>query len=181
MHSVWNWKFQTTMKTFVASCSFTVNATQIKSGFPFKLDLSQIRLFGETKVFWSVNCVILFWILGLSNKTSYCNIQHIYKLFHSFSVARIIFVCVCVCVCEYRGLHDLVFVSPQHRVTFDPAGFYAVDGLKPDTLYMFSLAARSDKGLGVSTQPIEARTAQSSKYEIILLSHWFRLCGLYET
>ncbi|CAJ1072645.1 receptor-type tyrosine-protein phosphatase F isoform X7 [Xyrichtys novacula] len=45
--------------------------------------------------------------------------------------------------------------------TFDPAGSYAVDGLKPDTLYRFSLAARSEMGLGVYTQPIEARTAQS--------------------
>uniref|UniRef100_A0A3P8U6V7 Receptor-type tyrosine-protein phosphatase F n=1 Tax=Amphiprion percula TaxID=161767 RepID=A0A3P8U6V7_AMPPE len=50
----------------------------------------------------------------------------------------------------------------EHRLTFDAAGSYAVDGLKPDTLYMFSLAARSEMGLGVFTQPIEARTAQSS-------------------
>ncbi|XP_061549979.1 receptor-type tyrosine-protein phosphatase F-like isoform X13 [Phycodurus eques] len=47
------------------------------------------------------------------------------------------------------------------HVTFDPAGSYAVDGLKPDTVYRFSLAARSEMGLGVYTQPIEARTAQS--------------------
>ncbi|XP_047444215.1 protein tyrosine phosphatase receptor type Fa isoform X28 [Mugil cephalus] len=47
------------------------------------------------------------------------------------------------------------------RVTFDAAGSYGVDGLKPDTSYMFSLAARSEMGLGVFTQPIEARTAQS--------------------
>ncbi|XP_061879853.1 receptor-type tyrosine-protein phosphatase F isoform X9 [Entelurus aequoreus] len=47
------------------------------------------------------------------------------------------------------------------HVTFDPAGSYAVDGLKPNTLYRFSLAARSENGLGVYTQPIEARTAQS--------------------
>ncbi|KAG7229057.1 hypothetical protein INR49_013176, partial [Caranx melampygus] len=33
---------------------------------------------------------------------------------------------------------------------------------KPDTLYRFSLAARSEMGLGVYTQPIEARTAQST-------------------
>ncbi|XP_008276382.1 protein tyrosine phosphatase receptor type Fa isoform X8 [Stegastes partitus] len=51
--------------------------------------------------------------------------------------------------------------TDKHRVTFDAAGSYAVDGLKPDTLYMFSLAARSEMGLGVFTQPIEARTAQS--------------------
>ncbi|XP_030582458.1 protein tyrosine phosphatase receptor type Fa isoform X3 [Archocentrus centrarchus] len=51
--------------------------------------------------------------------------------------------------------------TDKHRVTFDAAGSYAVDGLKPDTLYMFSLAARSEMGLGVFTQPIECRTAQS--------------------
>ncbi|XP_031720945.1 receptor-type tyrosine-protein phosphatase F isoform X22 [Anarrhichthys ocellatus] len=47
------------------------------------------------------------------------------------------------------------------HVTFNPAGSYAVEGLKPDTLYRFSLAARSEMGLGVYTQPMEARTAQS--------------------
>ncbi|XP_041791187.1 protein tyrosine phosphatase receptor type Fa isoform X2 [Chelmon rostratus] len=52
--------------------------------------------------------------------------------------------------------------TDKHHVTFDPAGSYAVDGLKPDTLYMFCLAARSDMGLGVFTQPVEARTAQST-------------------
>ncbi|XP_034738139.1 protein tyrosine phosphatase receptor type Fa isoform X21 [Etheostoma cragini] len=51
--------------------------------------------------------------------------------------------------------------TDKHHETFDPAGSHAVDGLKPDTLYMFSLAARSEIGLGVFTQPIEARTAQS--------------------
>lgn len=51
----------------------------------------------------------------------------------------------------------------QMHVTFNPAGSYAVDGLKPNTMYIFSLAARSEMGLGVFTQPIEARTAQSSK------------------
>ncbi|XP_036938983.1 receptor-type tyrosine-protein phosphatase F isoform X13 [Acanthopagrus latus] len=48
------------------------------------------------------------------------------------------------------------------HVSFDPAGSHAVKGLKPDTLYHFSLAARSEMGLGVYTQPIEARTAQST-------------------
>uniref|UniRef100_A0A8C2XIP0 Receptor-type tyrosine-protein phosphatase F n=1 Tax=Cyclopterus lumpus TaxID=8103 RepID=A0A8C2XIP0_CYCLU len=66
-------------------------------------------------------------------------------------------------LCVGRGLHDLtVSISPQHHATFNPAGSYAVDGLKPDTLYMFSLAAKSEMGLGVFTQPIEARTAQST-------------------
>ncbi|MCI4389194.1 hypothetical protein PGIGA_G00095110 [Pangasianodon gigas] len=48
------------------------------------------------------------------------------------------------------------------RVTFIPAGLYVVEGLKPDTLYKFSLAARSEMGLGLFTKPIEARTAQST-------------------
>ncbi|XP_074492957.1 protein tyrosine phosphatase receptor type Fa isoform X16 [Sebastes fasciatus] len=51
--------------------------------------------------------------------------------------------------------------ADKHHATFDPAGSHAVDGLKPDTLYVFSLAAKSEMGLGVFTQPIEARTAQS--------------------
>ncbi|XP_053539684.1 protein tyrosine phosphatase receptor type Fa isoform X3 [Ictalurus punctatus] len=49
----------------------------------------------------------------------------------------------------------------KNHVIFDPAGSYAVEGLKPDTLYKFTLAARSGMGLGLYTQPIEARTAQS--------------------
>lgn len=71
------------------------------------------------------------------------------------------------------------FVSSQHRVTFDAAGSYAVDGLKPDTLYVFSLAARSEMGLGVFTQPVECRTAQSSKYNSTQsrTQVWLQLCS----
>ncbi|KAM9385240.1 receptor-type tyrosine-protein phosphatase F-like [Pholidichthys leucotaenia] len=47
------------------------------------------------------------------------------------------------------------------RVSFDPVGSYVVDGLKPDTVYVFSLAARSEAGLGVFTQPVECRTPQT--------------------
>nr|XP_057930092.1 protein tyrosine phosphatase receptor type Fa isoform X6 [Doryrhamphus excisus] len=49
----------------------------------------------------------------------------------------------------------------KHSITFEPSGSHAVDGLKPDTVYMFSLAARSEMGLGVFTRPIECRTVQS--------------------
>ncbi|XP_059583683.1 receptor-type tyrosine-protein phosphatase F isoform X3 [Alligator mississippiensis] len=49
----------------------------------------------------------------------------------------------------------------QHKVEFDPSSSYAVEGLKPDTLYHFQLGARSELGLGVYTPTIEARTAQS--------------------
>ncbi|CAM5136593.1 unnamed protein product [Eretmochelys imbricata] len=50
----------------------------------------------------------------------------------------------------------------QHKVDFDPSSSYAVEGLKPDTLYKFQLGARSELGLGVYTPVIEARTAQST-------------------
>ncbi|XP_050817052.1 receptor-type tyrosine-protein phosphatase F isoform X9 [Gopherus flavomarginatus] len=49
----------------------------------------------------------------------------------------------------------------QRKVNFDPSSSYAVEGLKPDTLYKFQLGARSELGLGVYTPVLEARTAQS--------------------
>lgn len=48
-------------------------------------------------------------------------------------------------------------------MTFDPTSSYTLEDLKPDTLYHFQLAARSEMGVGVFTPTIEARTAQSSK------------------
>ncbi|XP_061307471.1 receptor-type tyrosine-protein phosphatase F isoform X10 [Pezoporus flaviventris] len=50
----------------------------------------------------------------------------------------------------------------QQKVEFDPTSSYAVEGLKPDTLYKFRLGARSELGVGVYTPMIEARTAQST-------------------
>uniref|UniRef100_A0A8C3E7W7 Receptor-type tyrosine-protein phosphatase F n=1 Tax=Corvus moneduloides TaxID=1196302 RepID=A0A8C3E7W7_CORMO len=47
------------------------------------------------------------------------------------------------------------------QVEFDPTSSYAVEGLKPDTLYKFRLGARSELGVGVYTPTVEARTAQS--------------------
>ncbi|XP_041445137.1 protein tyrosine phosphatase receptor type F L homeolog isoform X14 [Xenopus laevis] len=49
----------------------------------------------------------------------------------------------------------------QHKLLFHPASSYAVEGLKPDTLYHFRLAAWSDTGVGVYTPAIQATTAQS--------------------
>ncbi|KAM5247988.1 receptor-type tyrosine-protein phosphatase F isoform 6-T6 [Ctenodactylus gundi] len=49
----------------------------------------------------------------------------------------------------------------KHKVTFNPTSSYTLEDLKPDTLYGFQLAARSDVGVGVFTPTIEARTAQS--------------------
>ncbi|KAM3914325.1 receptor-type tyrosine-protein phosphatase F isoform 7-T7 [Leptodactylus fuscus] len=51
--------------------------------------------------------------------------------------------------------------GPQQKITFAPSSFYAVEGLKPDTMYNFKLAASSSMGLGVYTPVIQARTAQS--------------------
>ncbi|XP_050990002.1 receptor-type tyrosine-protein phosphatase F isoform X8 [Labeo rohita] len=64
-------------------------------------------------------------------------------------------------IIKYELLYWEADSENKIHVTFDPAGSYAVEGLKPDTLYKFSLAARSEMGLGVFTQPIEAKTAQS--------------------
>ncbi|XP_051554731.1 receptor-type tyrosine-protein phosphatase F-like isoform X8 [Myxocyprinus asiaticus] len=64
-------------------------------------------------------------------------------------------------IIKYELLYWEANSDNKIHVTFNPAGSYAVEGLKPDTLYKFSLAARSEMGLGVFTQPIEARTAQS--------------------
>ncbi|XP_059358158.1 receptor-type tyrosine-protein phosphatase F isoform X5 [Carassius carassius] len=64
-------------------------------------------------------------------------------------------------IIKYELLYWEADSENKIHVTFEPAGSYAVEGLKPDTLYKFSLAARSEMGLGVFTQPIEARTAQS--------------------
>uniref|UniRef100_A0A8D0DYK3 Receptor-type tyrosine-protein phosphatase F n=1 Tax=Salvator merianae TaxID=96440 RepID=A0A8D0DYK3_SALMN len=49
----------------------------------------------------------------------------------------------------------------KHKLEFDQTSSYAVEGLKPDTLYKFQLGARSELGLGVYTPVLEARTAQS--------------------
>uniref|UniRef100_A0A1A8LYL5 Receptor-type tyrosine-protein phosphatase F n=1 Tax=Nothobranchius pienaari TaxID=704102 RepID=A0A1A8LYL5_9TELE len=64
-------------------------------------------------------------------------------------------------ITNYELLYWEADSSNKKHVTFNPAGSYVVEDLKPDTLYHFSLAARSEMGLGVYTQPIEARTAQS--------------------
>uniref|UniRef100_A0A1A8EFP8 Receptor-type tyrosine-protein phosphatase F n=1 Tax=Nothobranchius kadleci TaxID=1051664 RepID=A0A1A8EFP8_NOTKA len=64
-------------------------------------------------------------------------------------------------ITNYELLYWEAGSSNKKHVTFNPAGSYVVEDLKPDTLYHFSLAARSEMGLGVYTQPIEARTAQS--------------------
>ncbi|XP_075137118.1 receptor-type tyrosine-protein phosphatase S isoform X7 [Leptodactylus fuscus] len=47
------------------------------------------------------------------------------------------------------------------RKTFDPATSYLVEGLKPNTEYIFRLAARSSQGQGAWTSDVRERTMQS--------------------
>ncbi|XP_036116519.1 receptor-type tyrosine-protein phosphatase delta isoform X5 [Molossus molossus] len=49
----------------------------------------------------------------------------------------------------------------EQRITIEPGTSYRLQGLKPNSLYYFRLAARSPQGLGASTTEISARTMQS--------------------
>ncbi|XP_004706579.2 receptor-type tyrosine-protein phosphatase delta isoform X30 [Echinops telfairi] len=49
----------------------------------------------------------------------------------------------------------------EQRIAIEPGTSYRLQGLKPNSLYYFRLAARSPQGLGASTAEISARTLQS--------------------
>ncbi|XP_026722667.1 receptor-type tyrosine-protein phosphatase delta isoform X31 [Athene cunicularia] len=61
--------------------------------------------------------------------------------------------------------YELVYKDGEHgeeqRVSTEPATSYRLQGLRPNSLYLFRLAARSPQGLGASTAEISARTMQS--------------------
>ncbi|XP_029409774.1 receptor-type tyrosine-protein phosphatase delta isoform X26 [Nannospalax galili] len=61
--------------------------------------------------------------------------------------------------------YELVFrdgeQGEEQRITIEPGSSYRLQGLKPNSLYYFRLAARSPQGLGASTAEISARTMQS--------------------
>ncbi|XP_004677714.1 PREDICTED: receptor-type tyrosine-protein phosphatase delta isoform X1 [Condylura cristata] len=61
--------------------------------------------------------------------------------------------------------YELVFkdgeLGEEQRITIEPGTSYRLQGLKPNSLYYFRLAARSPQGLGASTAEISARTMQS--------------------
>ncbi|XP_054991903.1 receptor-type tyrosine-protein phosphatase delta isoform X6 [Sorex araneus] len=61
--------------------------------------------------------------------------------------------------------YELVYKDGEHgeeqRITIEPGVSYRLQGLKPNSLYFFRLAARSPQGLGASTTEISARTMQS--------------------
>uniref|UniRef100_A0A8B9BHP2 Receptor-type tyrosine-protein phosphatase S n=1 Tax=Anser brachyrhynchus TaxID=132585 RepID=A0A8B9BHP2_9AVES len=63
--------------------------------------------------------------------------------------------------------YELVYKDGEHgeeqRVSTEPTTSYRLQGLKPNSLYLFRLAARSPQGLGASTAEISARTMQSSR------------------
>ncbi|XP_056659956.1 receptor-type tyrosine-protein phosphatase delta isoform X10 [Monodelphis domestica] len=61
--------------------------------------------------------------------------------------------------------YELVYNDGDHgeeqRIPIEPSTSYRLQGLKPNSLYYFRLAARSPQGLGASTAEISARTMQS--------------------
>ncbi|XP_068783871.1 receptor-type tyrosine-protein phosphatase delta isoform X25 [Struthio camelus] len=64
--------------------------------------------------------------------------------------------------------YELVYKDGEHgeeqRVSTEPTTSYRLQGLKPNSLYLFRLAARSPQGLGASTAEISARTMQSTVF-----------------
>lgn len=50
----------------------------------------------------------------------------------------------------------------QMKKTFVPTSSYVVEGLRPNTEYHFSLAAKSNKGIGAFTNEISQKTFQAS-------------------
>ncbi|XP_075065716.1 receptor-type tyrosine-protein phosphatase delta isoform X24 [Mixophyes fleayi] len=52
----------------------------------------------------------------------------------------------------------------EKSTTFDPCLDFRLQGLKPNTLYYFRLAARAPLGLGASTAEISAKTLQSTVF-----------------
>uniref|UniRef100_A0A4W3JZC4 Receptor-type tyrosine-protein phosphatase S n=1 Tax=Callorhinchus milii TaxID=7868 RepID=A0A4W3JZC4_CALMI len=52
-------------------------------------------------------------------------------------------------------------LGKEEVITFAPSMTYTVTGLRPNTLYYFRLAARSEHGLGVFTSQIPGRTLQA--------------------
>ncbi|XP_038660235.1 receptor-type tyrosine-protein phosphatase S isoform X35 [Scyliorhinus canicula] len=61
--------------------------------------------------------------------------------------------------------YELYYRESEHGkeqlVTFEPKTTYLLDDLKPNTLYFFRLAARSEHGLGASTAQISAQTMET--------------------
>ncbi|XP_073524809.1 receptor-type tyrosine-protein phosphatase delta isoform X31 [Phyllobates terribilis] len=54
--------------------------------------------------------------------------------------------------------------AEEQSVTYEPTTSYRLQGLKPNTLYYFRLAAEAPLGLGASTTEISAKTLQSTVF-----------------
>ncbi|XP_018413035.1 PREDICTED: receptor-type tyrosine-protein phosphatase delta isoform X14 [Nanorana parkeri] len=54
--------------------------------------------------------------------------------------------------------------AEELSITIEPSSSYRLQGLKPNTLYYFRLAARAPLGLGASTTEISAKTLQSTVF-----------------
>ncbi|XP_048457494.1 protein tyrosine phosphatase receptor type Fa [Rhincodon typus] len=65
-------------------------------------------------------------------------------------------------ITKYELIYSEGIDGKEEQVIFDPKSSYIVEGLKPDKMYYFRLAARSDHGLGAYTQKISAKTMQST-------------------
>ncbi|NXU58768.1 PTPRS phosphatase, partial [Turnix velox] len=63
--------------------------------------------------------------------------------------------------------YELLYKEGDHgrevQKNFEPTTSYTLDGLKPNTEYVFRLAARSALGLGAFTPEVRERTLQSSR------------------
>jgi netrin-G3 ligand len=55
-----------------------------------------------------------------------------------------------------------IYSPDQIKKTFGPTSSYVVDGLRPNTEYLLSLAAISNKGVGAFTNDITQKTLQAS-------------------
>ncbi|XP_078733033.1 receptor-type tyrosine-protein phosphatase delta isoform X17 [Lampetra fluviatilis] len=65
-------------------------------------------------------------------------------------------------IIKYELLYRDGPLSKEQVVTFEPSMTYLLEGLRPNTLYQFRLAARSEHGLGAATSIVTAQTLPST-------------------
>ncbi|XP_077331832.1 receptor-type tyrosine-protein phosphatase S isoform X15 [Lithobates pipiens] len=64
-------------------------------------------------------------------------------------------------IVKYEVIYKEGEKGSEIKKTFDPTTSYLVEGLKPNTEYLFRLAARSQQGQGAWTSDVKERTMQS--------------------
>ncbi|XP_032826464.1 receptor-type tyrosine-protein phosphatase delta isoform X20 [Petromyzon marinus] len=67
-------------------------------------------------------------------------------------------------IIKYELLYRDGPLSKEQVVTFEPSMTYLLEGLRPNTLYQFRLAARSEHGLGAATSIVTAQTLPSTAF-----------------